>query len=503
MRKHLLALDQGTTSTRAILFDADGSVVAVAQQELPQHFPQDGWVEHDPIDLWQDSVSVLREVLERGKTLAKDVAALGITNQRETTLLWDRKTGEPLHRAIVWQDRRTSEICDSMRQNGLEPQFQKKTGLLLDPYFSGTKLKWLLDNVPHAREKANAGQLAFGTVDSFLLWRLTGGGARARGTAPLHATDPTNASRTLLYDLAQGDWSADLCAALDVPMNLLPEIRNSSDAFGETHPELFGTPIPIRGILGDQQAALAGQACLEAGQMKATFGTGCFTLLHTGKDIFHSKNRLLTTVANRINNDDSFALEGSIFHAGTVIQWLRDGLGLFKDAAQTATLAATASSDRRVYLVPAFTGLGAPHWDPHARGAIHGITRDATAADLIRAGLEASAFQTADLLDAQVADGAPLPDLLRIDGGMAANDWFAQSLADITRIPIERPANIETTAWGAAAFASLSVRADGNLADLGKKWRRNGLFEPAMSQDEAENRRNGWSDAVRRVLSTS
>ncbi len=501
MSKRLLALDQGTTSTRAILFEADGTTVAVAQQEFQQHYPQDGWVEHDPVDIWQDSLSVLREVLERGKTAAKDVAALGITNQRETTLLWDRETGEPLHNAIVWQDRRTAESCDSMRSEGFEPHFQNRTGLLLDPYFSGTKLNWLLENIPSARERAESGQLAFGTIDTFLLWRLTAGGAAPRaGAAPLHATDTTNASRTLMYDLHDGNWSSDLCERLDIPMSVLPEIRNSSGDFGSTHADLFGAPIPIKAILGDQQAALAGQACLKPGQMKATFGTGCFTLFHTGKHILKSKNRLLTTVASRRNNQDQFALEGSIFHAGTVIQWLRDGLGLFQNTAQTAALAETASPERRLYLVPAFTGLGAPHWAPHARGAIHGITRDATAADLVRAGLEAAAFQTADLLDAQVADGASLPNILRIDGGMAANDWFAQALADITGVTVERPSNLETTAWGAAAFAGLASGVHKNTRLLCNNWRANGRFKPTMCRDEAENRRNGWSQAVRKVL---
>ena len=445
----VLAIDQGTTSTRSILFDHEARPVASAQREITPLYPEPGWVEHDPEELWQGVLATARDALASGGAKAGDVAALGITNQRETTLLWDRATGAPLHNAIVWQDRRTAGECARLTQEGHEPWVQARTGLLLDPYFSATKLGWLLDHVPGARARAEAGELAFGTVDSFLLWRLTGG--------RVHATDATNASRTLLYDIHAGCWCPQLLRLFKIPEALLPAVRDSSADYGVTTESLFGAPIRIGGVAGDQQAALVGQGCFAAGTAKATYGTGCFMLLNTGQRAASSSNRLLTTIAYRLGGKTSYAVEGSIFTAGAAVKWLRDGLGIIAEAAETEVLAAGVDDNGGVYLVPAFTGLGAPHWRPDARGLIAGLTLSTTAAHLARAALEAVGYQTADLIDAMTRDGAAKPPVLRVDGGMTANGWLCQFLADLLGVPVERSDNLEATAAGAAFLAGMSA----------------------------------------------
>ena len=472
----LLALDQGTTSTRAILFDAGGTPLRTARRELRQIYPSDGWVEHNPEEIWSASVAVLREAA--GGDLP---AAIGIANQRETVLLWDRTSGACLHNAIVWQDRRTAPVCDRLRADGLEPFVAERSGLLIDPYFSATKLAWLLDKLPGARERSD---LAFGTVDSFLVWRLTGG--------RIHATDATNAARTNLFDIRKGAWSRDLLELFRVPESVLPEVRGNADGFGMT--DILGAPVPIAGMAGDQQAATLGQGCLEAGDIKSTYGTGCFLLAHTGEEPVASRHRLLTAIALKLNGRTTYALEGAVFVAGAAVQWLRDGLGVIADAAETESLAREASGSG-VIMVPAFVGLGAPWWDAGARGALFGLTRDTGPAELARAALEAAAHQTADLLDAAAADGLE-PALLRIDGGMSANDWFAQTLADIASLTVERPAVTETTAWGAAVLAGLG---SGVFSDPANAPRGPGRrFEPSGDSAPARAR---WADAVSRTLS--
>ena len=472
----LLALDQGTTSTRAILFDAAGTPLRTAQRELRQIYPADGRVEHDPEEIWQASVQVLREAA--GDTLP---AAIGIANQRETTLLWDRASGACLHNAIVWQDRRTAPLCERLRADGREPFVAARSGLLIDPYFSATKLAWLLDALPGARGRSD---LAFGTVDSFLVWRLTGG--------RVHATCATNAARTNLFDIHQCAWSPELLALFDVPDSLLPEVRGNAAGFGTT--DVLGAPVPVAGMAGDQQAATLGQGCLRAGEVKSTFGTGCFLLAHTGAEPVASRHRLLTTLALRLGGRTTYALEGSVFVAGAALQWLRDGLGVIEDAAETEALA-DAAGESGVVMVPAFVGLGAPWWDADARGALFGLTRDTGPADLARAALEAAAHQSADLLDAAAADGVE-PALMRIDGGMSANDWFAQTLADLAGVAVERPALTETTAWGAAVLAGLGVGAFSDPADAPRPPGRR--FEPRGDPAPARAR---WADAVQRTLS--
>ncbi|MGL4811214.1 MAG: glycerol kinase GlpK, partial [Beijerinckiaceae bacterium] len=434
MPSYLLAIDQGTTSSRAILFDATLAIVAVAQEEFTQHYPQSGWVEHDPEEIWTSTLDVCRAALDKAGATAADVAAIGITNQRETTVIWDRLTGKPIHNAIVWQDRRTAATCAALKDAGHEPAFTAKTGLLLDPYFSGTKIAWLLDHVSGARAKAEAGTLAFGTIDSFLLWRLTGGS--------VHATDATNASRTLLFDIHRGVWDEELCRTLGVPMALLPAVGDCMADYGATDPDLFGGAIAIRGIAGDQQAATVGQACFTPGMMKSTYGTGCFALLNTGAQAVTSSNRLLTTIAYQLGGQRTYALEGSIFIAGAAVQWLRDGLKIIQRAEQSGFLAAQADPHQHVYLVPAFTGLGAPHWDADARGAIFGLTRNSGPAEFAQAALESVCYQTADLLDAMRADwpdAVAAQTVLRVDGGMVASDWTMQRLADILGSPVDRP----------------------------------------------------------------
>ncbi len=491
----ILAIDQGTTSSRAMLFNAQGQVAGQAQKELPQHFPDDGWVEHDPEDIWRDTLEVIEAALNQAGRKAGAVAAIGITNQRETTVIWDRKTGAPIHKAIVWQDRRGAPLCDRLKQEGQEALVTQKTGLLLDPYFSATKIAWLLDNVPGAREKAARGELAFGTIDCFLLWRLTAG--------KVHATDATNAARTMIYDIRRQVWDQDLLKLFDIPASLLPEVLDSDAPFGETPADLLGASIPIRGIAGDQQAATFGQACFEPGMMKSTYGTGCFALFNTGAEAVQSQNRLLTTIAYRLNGQTTYALEGSIFVAGAAIQWLRDGLKIIGSAAETEALTKNADPAQRVYLVPAFTGLGAPYWDAGARGAILGLTRATGPAEIARAALEAVCYQTRDLFEAMKADGASGLEALRVDGGMVANDWLLQNLADTLGVAVERPVIAETTALGAAYLAGLRNGFFGDLKEIAAAWQNSGRFEPQMDAGAREAGYQGWLDAVGRVRSNS
>ena len=489
----ILAIDQGTSSSRAMLFDRDGRPLAQAQREFEQHFPQSGWVEHDPEDIWRDTVAVAKQALAEAGLGAGEVASIGIANQRETTLIWDRATGQAIHKAIVWQDRRTAALCDRLKDEGHEPAIQAKTGLLIDAYFSASKIAWLLDNVAGARARAERGELAFGTIDCFLLWRLTGGS--------VHATDATNASRTMIFDIQRQAWDPELLTLFDIPAAILPEVRDSNAEFGATPAEMFGAPIPIHGVAGDQQAAAIGQACFEAGMVKSTYGTGCFALMNTGPKAVASRNRLLTTIAYRLSGATTYALEGSIFIAGAAVQWLRDGLKVIGSAAETEALAKAADPSQAVYLVPAFTGLGAPYWDPHARGAIFGLTRSSGPAELARAALEAVCYQTRDLLRAMEADGAAALETLRVDGGMVANDWLLQRLADTLGVAVERPVVAETTALGAACLAGLENGFFDGLDGFAQTWQCAARFEPGMSADERETRYAGWLDAVRRVRS--
>jgi glycerol kinase len=488
---HVLAIDQGTTSTRAILFDAEARAVAVAQRELDQHYPKRGWVEHDPERIWQDTLGVVREAL--AQVDVGRIAAIGITNQRETVVVWDRSTGEPIHRAIVWQDRRTADDCARLKAGGAEPLVQAKTGLLLDPYFSATKIAWILDNVPGARDRAERGELACGTIDCFLLWRLTAG--------KVHATDVTNASRTSLLDIRKGAWDEDLCRLFRVLEALLPEVRDNSGLFGTTAPGLFDAELPIAGMAGDQQAALFGQACFHEGMIKSTYGTGCFMLVNTGAEPVVSRHRLLTTPAYRLGGKTAYALEGSIFVAGAAVKWLRDGLGVIADAAQTDSLATEVPDSHGVIMVPGFVGLGAPHWDPEARGAILGLTLDSTGAHLARAALEAVAYQSLDLVEAMAGDFERPVEALRVDGGMAANAWLCQFLADVLRLPVERPRNLETTALGAAFLAGLATGVWEDLGALERTWKQQDRFIPAMPEEQRSSLVASWRDAVERTLS--
>jgi glycerol kinase len=493
--RYVLAIDQGTTSTRAILFRDDTSVAAVAQQEFPQHFPANGEVEHEPEDLWRSTVESCRAAMRQAGANAQDVVAIGIANQRETTLLWERASGRAVHRALVWQDRRTADYCARLKAAGHETLFATKTGLLLDPYFSGTKLAWLLTNVPDAAARAARGELAFGTVDTYLLWRLTGG--------KVHATDATNASRTLLFDIRDGRWDEQLLKILNVPRSMLPEVLDSSAAFGATDPELFGAAIPICGIAGDQQAALIGQACFAPGMLKATFGTGCFAVLHTGNHPVQSHNKLLTTVAYQLGGKRSYALEGSIFIAGAAVQWLRDGLHIVQSAGETGALAATADTTQEVILVPAFVGLGAPYWRPDVRGALFGLTRATGPRELAQAALESVCFQTADLLAAMKADcrdAGIVLNALRVDGGMANSDWFMQRLADIIASTVDRPYVKETTALGAAYLAGLHAGFFPEPDRFSQRWHLERQFKPQMEAAIRERKLAAWSTAVRRLL---
>ncbi|MER8644660.1 glycerol kinase GlpK [Mesorhizobium sp. M1252] len=497
MTGYILAIDQGTTSTRAILFDGAMKVAGSKQQEFTQHYPASGWVEHDPEEIWASVVATVKGALKAAGREASDVAAIGITNQRETVVIWDKATGKPIHNAIVWQDRRTAPLCQKLKKHGLEKKFTKKTGLLLDPYFSGTKIGWMLDKVNGARKRAEKGELLAGTIDSFLIWRLTGG--------KVHATDATNASRTLVYNIEKNVWDDELLSILRIPVAMLPEVKDCADDYGVTEKSLFGAEIKILGVAGDQHAATIGQACFEPGMMKSTYGTGCFALLNTGADLVRSKNRLLTTIAYRLNGKTTYALEGSIFIAGAAVQWLRDGIKVIGKAEHSGVLAATADPTQNVYLVPAFVGLGAPHWDAEARGAIFGLTRNSGPAEFARAALESVAYQTRDLLDAMRKDwkGASAKTVLRVDGGMVASDWTMQRLADILDAPVDRPTILETTALGAAWLAGSKAGVWPKAKDFAKSWALERRFKPDMDADTRSAKLAGWRDAVRRTLSAS
>ena len=491
---YILAIDQGTTSSRAILFDAEMKPAASAQQEFPQHFPASGWVEHDPEDIWTTVLATCRDAMGAVGALASDVAGIGITNQRETTVIWDRHTGEPIYNAIVWQDRRTSNFCRDLKEKGHEPDVIQQTGLLLDPYFSGTKIRWVLDNVEGARVRAEAGDLLFGTIDSFLIWRLTDGS--------VHATDATNASRTLMYDIHKGIWSDEMCALLDVPMSMLPKVKDCAADFGMTNPAFFGAAIPISGVAGDQQAATIGQACFHPGMMKSTYGTGCFSLLNTGATAVISQNRLLTTVAYQLDGKTTYALEGAIFIAGAVVQWLRDGLHIIDAADETQSLAKSADTSQDLILVPAFTGLGAPYWNPDCRGAVYGLTRSSGPAEFSRAALESVGFQTRDLIEAMQADWRTVGDtVLRVDGGMAANDWAMQFLSDIIGAPVDRPEVLESTAMGAAWLAGMYLDFYPKMEEFSKGWALERKFQPNMDEAVRFSRYAAWKRAVQATLS--
>jgi len=487
---YVLAIDQGTTSSRAIVFNSRGEVCGLGQEEFSQHYPEDAWVEHDPEEIWQTTLNSCRKAIADAGLKASAIAGIGITNQRETTVIWDRKTGKAIYPAIVWQDRRTAKQCAELKSQGVEDLVSQRTGLLLDPYFSGTKVAWLLDNVEGARKRAEAGELAFGTIDSFLLWRLSDG--------EQHATDATNASRTLLFNIHKQQWDAELLELFNIPKTLLPEVKDSCDDYGLCTSDLFGSAIPICALIGDQQAATVGQACFKPGMVKSTYGTGCFVVLNTGTKALSSKHRLLTTVAYRIKGEVTYALEGSIFVAGAAVQWLRDGLHLIGSASETQPLAESVASSNGVYMVPAFTGLGAPYWDPDARGAILGLTRDTGIAHIARAALESVCYQTRDLLEAMRGDGADFATL-RVDGGMVANDWVVQRLADMLDCRCERPLVSETTALGAAYLAGLQLGVYESLEEIAALWQCEGGFDPAMNEVDRARRYTGWKSAVARV----
>ncbi|ODC03207.1 glycerol kinase [Terasakiispira papahanaumokuakeensis] len=489
----ILAIDQGTTSSRAILFDAQGDRVAFAQQEFPQHFPQNGWVEHDPDDLWQSTLHTARDVLASEGIDAQAIVGIGITNQRETTLVWDRHTGTPLYNAIVWQDRRTSEQCQTLRDAGHTGLIQEKTGLLIDPYFSATKLGWILDHVAGARDRAVRGDLLFGTVDTYLIWKLTAGRS--------HVTDATNASRTCLFNIHDQCWDDDLLALFDIPREMLPEVKDCADDFGQTDPDWLGLSLPIAGVAGDQQAALIGQTCFEPGMVKSTYGTGCFMIMNTGSSAQSSEHKLLTTVGYRLKGEVTYAMEGSIFIAGAAIQWLRDGLRLFSNAEETESLARQTTAGHGVYLVPAFTGLGAPHWDPQARGAIFGLTRDTGIAEIVAAGLQSVCYQTRDLQTCMNQDVGCEAQTLRVDGGMVSNNWVMQFLADILNVQVDRPTLLETTALGAAYVAGLQLGWYDSLDDIAALWQKDCSFSPQLDDDTRQRLYDGWLNAVARVKS--
>lgn len=495
MGPYILSIDQGTTSSRAIIFDLDGEIIGQHQQEFTQYFPDNGWVEHDPEEIWTTTVNACQLALQAAGLAASDIRGLGITNQRETTVIWDRETGQPIYNAIVWQDRRTAEYCQSLKAQGLEATIQEKTGLLLDPYFSGTKVRWILNHVDQARAKAKAGQLAFGTIDTFLLWRLTGGKA--------HKTDATNASRTMMFNIHTQAWDTEILDQLEIPMALLPTVEDCCHDFGSVDKAILGAEIPIAGIAGDQHAALIGQACFQPGTAKSTYGTGCFMMMNTGDVAVKSTHRLLTTVAYRINGETTYALEGSIFMAGATIQWLRDKLGLIHSAEETEQLAEKVGYQNDVYLIPAFTGLGAPYWDAEARGAILGLTRDSGPAEIVTAGLQSVCYQTADLILAMQKEGIGELATLRIDGGMVANHWLVQFLADILQTRIDRPKVTESTAMGAAYLAGLQLGLYHNLSDIESRWASEKQFAPKLSLSERESLYQGWLMAVKRVCSTS
>lgn len=491
MGQHILAIDQGTTSSRSIIFSPDGAIEAISQTEFSQKYPHDGWVEHDPEEIWESVVSTMKSVFDKCTVTANDIATIGITNQRETTLVWHKETGKPVYPAIVWQDRRTAPLCRELsKDDALVSYITESTGLLLDPYFSATKVAWILDNVEGAREQAENGELLFGTVDTFLIWRLTNGAS--------HKTDATNASRTMLFDINKQCWDEKLLSTFKIPASMLPEVMDCSADFGDIDESIIGCAVPIQGVAGDQQSALVGQACFEKGMAKSTYGTGCFMILNTGDAPLQSKNRLLTTVGYRLNGNTTYALEGSIFMAGATVQWLRDGLKLIDDAAETEALAQRARQDNGVFLVPAFTGLGAPYWDPDARGAILGLTRDTGISEIVAAGLQSVCYQTKDLQKAMENDGAR-PTTIRVDGGMARNDWVMGFLSDILGAEVERPENTETTALGAAFLAGLQAGIFASLDDLTQCWKSDSVFTPRLTKDERNRAYDGWKEAVDRI----
>ena len=495
MSGFILAVDQGTTSTRSIVFQDIATIASVSQMEFEQHFPQSGWVEHDPQEIWDSVVATVKEALEKASLAASDLAGIGITNQRETTVVWERATGKPVYRAIVWQDRRTAALCDKLKAQGLEETFTAKTGLLLDPYFSGTKLSWVLDQVEGLRERAVAGEICFGTIDSWVIYNLTG--------RQVHATDATNASRTLLYNILENKWDEELLSILNIPMAMMPVVKDCADDFGITDSALFGAAVPILGVAGDQQAATIGNACFEPGMMKSTYGTGCFAMLNTGSQLVPSKNRLLSTIAYRLDGQTTYALEGSIFIAGAAIQWLRDGLGILERADQSGEMAERADPNQSVYLVPAFTGLGAPYWDAQARGALYGLTRNTGPAEIAKAALESVAYQTFDLMEAMGNDWNQLASsdsVLRVDGGMVASDWAMQCLSDILQSPVDRPVIMETTALGAAWLAGFKAGVWPDRQAFAQSWALERRFEPIMSGQIQQEKVAGWKEAVRRTL---
>lgn len=492
---HILAIDQGTTSSRAIIFDADMKIIASAQEEFPQHYPDSGWVEHDPSDLWSTTAGTCRAAIEKAGLGPDAIAAIGITNQRETVVVWDKNTGQPIHNAIVWQDRRTADFCRELREAGHDKIITERTGLLADPYFSSTKLKWILDHVEGARERAARGELLFGTVDSFLIWKLTGGEA--------HVTDATNAARTMLYDIHKGRWSTTICQLFDIPMEMLPQVKDCAADFGMTRPDLFGKPVPILGVAGDQQAATIGQACFEPGMLKSTYGTGCFALLNTGETAVASNNRLLTTIAYQFDGKPTYALEGSIFVAGAVVQWLRDGLQIIRDAKETQPLAEKADAHQNVVLVPAFVGLGAPYWNAECRGAIYGLTRNSGPEEFAKAALESVGYQTRDLLEAMKADwqGEGAGSTLRVDGGMSASDWAMQFLSDIIGAPVDRPEVLETTALGVAWLAGQRAGIYPDQQGFAQSWALEQTFSPQMDEQSRASKYGDWKRAVAATLS--
>jgi glycerol kinase len=498
--KYILSIDQGTTSSRAILFNKQMKIEAMSQKEFTQHFPKSGWVEHDPEDIWSTVTASCRKVMEKVGAKAQDIISVGITNQRETTLVWDKHTGKTIYNAIVWQDRRTSDLCNVLKKDGYENMITKKTGLLLDPYFSATKLKWILDNIEGAKEKAVKGDILFGTVDTYLIWKLTDG--------KVHATDATNAARTMLYNIKDGYWDEEICSLLDIPMNILPEVKDCADDYGFVREDLLGGKIPINAVAGDQQSATIGQACFEPGMLKSTYGTGCFALLNIGSEMVISKNRLLTTIAYQLEGKPTYALEGSIFVAGAVVQWLRDGLKIIKDASETQSLAKNADENQQLYIVPAFTGLGAPYWDAHCRGAIFGLTRNSGPEEFAKAALESVAYQTRDLLEAMYNDWTASSNgisntknsILRVDGGMSVSCWTVQFLADILGTSVDRPEILETTALGVAWLAGMKTGFYPSKEEFSKNWVLEKRFEPSMEDSKREMLYAGWKDSVNRTL---
>ena len=491
MKKFLVAIDQGTTSSRAILFNLIGKPIYSSQKEFKQYFPKDGWVEHKPNEIWNTTKKVLLNVINKSKKLNGKILTIGITNQRETTILWDKKTGKPIYNAIVWQDRRTAEFCKKFKTKRKEKLIHKKTGLLIDPYFSSTKIKWILDNVPKAKKLAKNNQLAFGTIDTFLIWKLTGG--------KVHATDATNACRTMLFNISSNKWDKDILKIFKIPKNILPEVKDSSDDFGFTLKSITRTSLPINGVVGDQQAATIGQSCFSKGSVKSTYGTGAFVLMNTGSKKIYSKNKLLTTICYRINGKITYALEGSIFIAGAGIQWLRDKIKLIKTASETEKIVKSIKSNNGIYLVPAFTGLGAPYWNPNVRGLIYGLTRDTSEKEIIRATLESVAYQSFDLFNAMKNDGLK-PNLVKVDGGMVSNNWFSQFLSDIINIKVVRPKVQETTALGAAFMAGLRIGVYKSLSDISKNWKIDKKFVPKISKRSRTNLLKGWEQAIRKTL---